>query len=45
VRSRDVRILVVERLLLKNKKECEGGGEEGDTREGYDKRALGMMTP
>jgi hypothetical protein len=28
VRSRDVRILIVERLLLKNKKECEGGGEK-----------------
>jgi hypothetical protein len=31
VRSRDVRILVVERLLLKNKKECEGGGGEKET--------------
>jgi hypothetical protein len=35
VRSREVRILVVEILLLKKKKECEREQEEDDTREGY----------
>jgi hypothetical protein len=34
VRSKEVRILVVERLLLKKKKECDGEEEEGGTREG-----------
>jgi hypothetical protein len=31
VRSREIHILVVERLLLKKKKECDGEEEEGGT--------------
>jgi hypothetical protein len=34
VRSRDMRILVIERLLLKNKKECDRKEEDGGTYEG-----------
>jgi hypothetical protein len=34
VRSREVRSLVVERLLLRKKKECDGEEEEGGTHEG-----------
>jgi hypothetical protein len=34
VRSREVRILKVESLMLKKKRECEKKEGEGDTREG-----------
>jgi hypothetical protein len=34
VRSREVRILKIESLVLKKKRECEREEEEGDTREG-----------